>query len=384
MLRKITIRNINSIKTCEIDFEKGNYRFADDFLLGDVVNPIAIYGHNGSGKSSVLNAIMHFISLLVLPPESLSPFVVNNFLFADYQKTKDESKLKGSVSLLFDLGGCRYEYYLQTSRLDNRISEEYLKRGEEVYFESDGERRFYQGSPYEIESKAVSKMVPLLRVLGSSEIADPVIQTVFAYLRSFTHVNASYINRGAFVTSSLFNNANVFDLLTEKSDEVKKALEKYENFPVYSIVKDNRMLPNGLIQPQYNVILEDDGFKGKLPFQMISTGMQNQSLLLSLLFSMPKGGVLFIDEVDMAMHPSTLASFFDALKSRGIQAVLSLHNTNAMQYLRPDQIYFAKWSKGFSSLCRLSKIHPNIREINNIEKMYLSKIFDDSIEASSF
>ena len=53
--------------------------------------------------------------------------------------------------------------------------------------------------------------------------------------------------------------------------------------------------------------------------------------------------------------------------------------TNILQYLRPDQIYFAKWNKGYSKLLRLSNIYPNIREVNNIEKMYLASVFDDAI-----
>ena len=48
--------------------------------------------------------------------------------------------------------------------------------------------------------------------------------------------------------------------------------------------------------------------------------------------------------------------------------------------MRPDQVYFAKWAKGFSNYYRLSKIYPNIREINNIEKMYLSSTFDEEMK----
>lgn len=380
MLKRIVINNVNSIKTCEIDFIKGNYKFSEDNVLGSLVNPIAIYGHNGSGKSSLLNAVQHFISLMVLPTESLMPFTVNNFLFEQFRKVKEERYLQGDILLSFDLGDKSYEYYLETSRIDNRISKEYLKVDGEIYFENEGGKYRYQGKGYRPENHQISKMVPLIRILGSSEIVDPIVQTVFAYFRSFTHVNVSFINRGAFVTSSIFNNTNIFDLLTGKSDEVKEVLKEYDNFPVYSIVKDDKLLPNGFVQPQYNVVLEDDGFKGKLPFQMISTGMQNQSVLLSLVLSMPKNSVLFIDELDIALHPSALQSFIEVIKKRKVQVVVTLHNTNAMQYLRPDQIYFAKWSKGFSTYHRLSKIYPNIREVNNIEKMYLSTLFDGAME----
>ena len=112
---------------------------------------------------------------------------------------------------------------------------------------------------------------------------------------------------------------------------------------------------------------------------MISAGMKNQSLLLSIILSMPEHGVLFVDELEQALHPSAIKSFLKVVKEKNIQLVFSSHNTYILQLLRPDQVYFAKWDNGFSKYARLSKIYPNIREINNIEKMYLSSVFDEGI-----
>lgn len=379
MLKKIVIKNINSIKVCEIDFQKGNYKFAENNVLEDLVNPIVIYGYNGSGKSAVMNAMQQFISLMIMPVEALTPFVVNNFLYEEYISNKDESLIKGSIGLVFEINSKKYEYFLETSR-NNYISKEYLKADGELYFENKNGKYIYKGKDYSFDNKRPSKLVPFLRVLASSEITDPTIQIVHTYIKYFTHVNVSFLTRGGFVTSSLFNNTNTYDLLVSNSENVRKILQKYNTFPVYSIEKDNTLLPNGFIQSQYNLILEDNNFKKKLPYQMISTGMQNQSILLSLLLSMPKDSVLFIDEVDIALHPSTIKSFLDVIREKKMQVVLTLHNTYAMQFLRPDQIYFAKWSQGFSSYYRLSKIYPNIREVNNIEKMYLSTLFDGAID----
>lgn len=382
MLKKIVIKNINSIKVCEIDFQKGNYKFAENNVLEDLVNPIVIYGYNGSGKSAVMNAMQQFISLMIMPVEALTPFVVNNFLYEEYISNKDESLIKGSIGLIFGIDSKKYEYFLETSR-NNYISEEYLKADGELYFENKNGKYIYKGKDYNFDNKRPSKLVPFLRVLASSEITDPTIQIVHTYIKYFTHVNVSYLTRGGFITSSIFNSANTYDLLVSNSENVKKILKKYNTFPVYSIEKDNTLLPNGFIQSQYNLILEDNNFKKKLPYQMISTGMQNQSILLSLLLSMTRDSVFFIDGFDMGIHPKTIEAFLDVIRKRKIQVVLTLHNTYPMQFLRPDQIYFAKWSQGFSSYYRLSKIYPNIREINNIEKMYLSTLFDRAINCNA-
>lgn len=380
MVKKIIIKNINSIEKCEIDFSKGNYKFAEENVFEDVVNPIAIYGFNGSGKSSVLTAIGHFISLMYYPAEALLPFIVNDFLFQEYVNgnKKDKEKIKGSVCLFFDIDIYSFEYFLETSR-DNYISREYLKKNGELYFERENKNYTYKNNK-STSINEYSPLVPLLRILASSEIMDTTIQTVFAYISSFTFVNLPFINRGSFVTSKLFNNANINDLLVSKAEKVKELLKEYDNFPIYTITKSNKMAPNGLIAPQYNLVFDEKGFKRQIPLQMISVGMHNQSLLLSIIATVPENGIVFIDEVDLALHPSTIKSFLKVIRDRHIQVVLTLHNTYALQMLRPDQVYFAKWSKGFSNYYRLSKIYPNIREVNNIEKMYLSSIFDGAIE----
>lgn len=379
MLKKIVIKNINSIDKCEIDFSKGNYKFAEENLLGDVVNPIAIYGHNGSGKSSVLSAIGHFISLMYYPAEALAPFVVNDFLFQEYLEgnRQDKNKIKGSIFFEFDINDDHYGYFLETSR-DNFISNEYLDKNGERLFERRNKKYEYKGSESDI--KDYSPMVPLLRILASSEIMDTTIQSVFAYISSFTFVNLPFINKGGFVASKIFNNTDINDLLVRKSEEVKELLKEYDNFPIYTITKNNKMTPNGLLASQYSLVFDENGFKKQIPLQMISVGMHNQSLLLSIIAAIPQNGVVFIDEVDLALHPTTIKSFLKVIRDKRIQVVFTLHNTYALQMLRPDQVYFAKWSKGFSNYYRLSKVYPNIREVNNIEKMYLSSVFDGAID----
>ena len=108
--------------------------------------------------------------------------------------------------------------------------------------------------------------------------------------------------------------------------------------------------------------------------------MKNQSIMLSILLNMPQNGVLFIDELEQALHPTAIKSFINVIRSKDIQVFFSSHNTYILQLLRPDQIYFANWNEGGSNYSRLSKIYPNIREVNNIEKMYISSLFDEAIK----
>ena len=142
------------------------------------------------------------------------------------------------------------------------------------------------------------------------------------------------------------------------------------------VKKDPSVTTNGPLEGQYYVVFEEGNFEGKLPFAEISLGMKSQSLLLAFLLSLPSGAVFFIDGADLALSPNSIKGFLKAIRGRDVQAVMEMHNTFAMKELRPDQIYFASWSKGFSSYRRLSDVYQNIREVNDIEKMYLSSSFD--------
>ena len=379
MLKKIIIKNINSIDYCEIDFKKGSYKFNENNVIGDIVNPIALYGHNGSGKTSVLTAMSYLIRLMIEPVETLVPFIVNNFKFDKYknQRNKKIDLVTGSVNLSFDLDNVNYEYYIETTSL-RYISKEYLKERNEVIF--DRNDRMYKYNNEESQLNNIFSLVPVLRLIASNNINDVIIQKIYSYISSFTFVNLPYINRGAFVTSKMFLNMSYYDLLVKNSNEVKEILKGYNEFPIYSIEKKDNLNISADPGAQYVLKIEGENFNGELPFNMISAGMKNQSILLSILLSVPNNSVIFVDELEQALHPSAIKSFLEVVQMKKIQFVFSSHNTYILQMLRPDQIYFAKWEEGYSKYCRLSKIYPNIREINNVEKMYLSSVFDEAIK----
>lgn len=374
MLEKLYIKNISSIDECVIDFKKNSYRYREENLIGDIVNPVALYGHNGSGKTAVLRAVQILISLLIRPVDQLRPFVVNNILFEKYAKTKNESLIIGTISLWFKVNENSYEYTIKTSSRQ-LITYEKLECNKNVVFERDQRKYRYKEKESLISE---SFLVPTLRRLANIEINDSVIQDAYRYLSSFTIIELPNINSVyGFVTSKIFETTSKFDLLVEKSNEVKEILKQYKEFPIYDIVK-KESTNNLNINPelQYNIVLESNNKKISLPYTMISSGMQNQSLLLSILMTVPSNSVVFIDELEQALHPSAIKSFLNVIREKKIQLVFTSHNTYILQDLRPDQIYFAKWEDGFSTYDRLSDIYPNIREINNIEKMYLSGVFD--------
>ena len=78
MITSIEIKNINSIKDCRLNFEKAKYKYKEDMIFNtNFVNPIGIYGTNGSGKSSLLKAFYYLLILLNGDKDKLEPFYSN-------------------------------------------------------------------------------------------------------------------------------------------------------------------------------------------------------------------------------------------------------------------------------------------------------------------
>ena len=177
-----------------------------------------------------------------------------------------------------------------------------------------------------------------------------------------------------FVTSLQYQNVNAIDLMCEQSETVKSILKNFDEFPLYNIKKTENS-SNINRTPEYLLYLDETN-DSPLPLTYISEGMRSTSLLLSILTTIKPNTIVFIDELDMSLHPTAIKAFIKEVINRKIQLVFSIHNTNILQELRPDQVYLVKWFKGYSKYKKISDIYPNIRQINNIEKMYLANTFD--------
>lgn len=360
MLTGVKIHNMHSIKDAELKFDKGRYQFLNEYVLSDKVsNPIALYGRNGTGKSSFVKSIGDLVFLLVKGPTAPFPFVRN--LYCKNDKSS-------SIHLTFTIDEYEYEYGLTTDY--EYITEEELVLNGMLVFSRNKEKYSYDGKFKDVGSS----LFPVLRAIGAniSNQEDPIYKA-YNYLANIALIRS---NTNQNITSSL-KGATYIDNIVDKSDEVKKIVKSYGSFPVYDI--KSKIRDDG--QKQYFVHIEtDEPNDVELPIGYISDGMISQSNMLSILLTLPKNGVLIIDEIEFALHPLTIKNFINEVIKRNIQLIFTSHNTNVLSYLRPDNIIFANWKNGKSSYKRLHEIYENIREVNNIEKMYLSSTFDEDIE----
>lgn len=361
MITSIEIKNFKSIQESKFDFLRAKYQYLNEYVMNNTVsNPIALYGHNGSGKSSFVEALFFMVHLLTDDKDKLGPFIWN--------LSDEENKAKNSgIRINFKIDGNQFSYSLFTTY--RGISEEQLVLNEKVIFTRDFSSLEYGGKKTGL--KAV--YYPALRDLSNnSPLKEDIINKAYEYLSNIVYLNC---NNYEYSAKSL-KNQKIMDVIEEKSSDVKSILKGYNTFPLYSVVSEN----HGSQKDYFLSIDTERKHSFRIPYPLASTGMKNQSVVLSIILTMPKHGVLVIDEIESALHPTTIMNFLDLVIEKGIQLIFTSHNTFILSKLRPDNVFFSNWQNGYSKYCRLSEIYPNIREVNNIEKMYLSSTFDDDIE----
>ena len=366
MITSLEIKNINSIKECKLNFEKAKYKYKEDMIFNsNYVNPIGIYGANGSGKSSLISVFSYLLNLLNGDKDSLDPFypnllTVNNEIKTNINKNFDNifNKIYSSLKISFKLNNEKYEYFIKTNV--NRIVKETLKYKNSYIFNTE--------SMDEINNS----FYPTLRELYNNS-NNIHINNAYNFLSNIGVING----QGQKFSIKAMGKINAHDFLVENSKEVYNILKKYKEFPLYTLKKVKSDTGN----TNYYLSLNINNTNLDLPMNLMSDGMYNNSFFLSTILTLPKNSTLIIDEIESALHPLTIMDFINIAKEKNIQLIFSSHNTFILQKLRPDQVFFANWDQGFSKYKKLSDIYPNIREVNNIEKMYLSSLFDEDIKS---
>ncbi len=367
MLTYVKIKNINSIVEADFSFKKCKYQYKNDMVYNnDVVSPIALYGANGSGKSSFLTALLQFLSMLTDEPSQIRGFIPHFTSQDETNRIVFHTEGMSSIEIHFELDNQVYEYFLEVFLQEYIVRERLVKNDEEL-FSRDKDEYHYKNNTFSVESK----MFPILRTLDI-EKNDKEIHLCYEYLSNFGYIDAAKKT----IQLKIAKQKSYKDIIVEKSKEAKELMSKYREFPTYEV----QTATNDRGEKGYFARIKHNEGDLVLPWDLISSGMQNHSMLLSAALSLPENGVLIVDELEDALHPLTIMDFLDVVKKRNIQLFFSSHNTYILQSLRPDQIYFAHWDNGYSKYKRLSDIYPNIREVNNIEKMYLSNLFEEEIK----
>ncbi len=365
MLTNIMIKNVGSIKdNVELNFSRGRYNFKENMLFNNnnSINPIGIFGSNGSGKTILLRTIHTIANLMVEQTSDLRGFLPN---------LPNNSGLNSLVKLEFKIDNVEYTYEIETNI--SEIFYESLTVGDVILNRTNAE--YFVKNKGEIIKNGLieGKLYSAVRQIGIEEYSkeSPLyhIKQAYSFLSSIMYIDV----RGE-VYGKVVSQKSIEDIMVDKSELVNKIISEYKEFPTYTL-KMHKLTEN----QQPHLMFSLDG-KHYLPKELMSNGMKAHSTILSTILSMNKGGLLIIDELERSLHPFVAKQFIETLNEKfQVQVIFTSHNTNILQSLRPDQIFFSKWDKRnqTSTYMKLSDIYPNIREVNNIEKMYYGGLLDE-------
>lgn len=373
MLKSITLKDYTTFITeTTFDFCATNYKILEKTNVGNsrVLKGAFFAGENASGKTQTLNAIKLLLDLLF--ENSEQNFIVKKSLY-----TKGANF---TLKYVFDVDGNDVSYEIKFD--GNTIEYEKLMVNNEeklVRIKTSGNTNFV-----ERKVKDVNLELPLLKqeYYNTRFENDVILNKWFEFLKNSIYINCLRGYCKAY-NADIVSDINLFKY-AEKNDSTK--LNEFINkigygsevvFEKQSSNEDRSIIINS---NKLMISLKKKGTSVALPLQIESTGNQAfMNLILPIQYATENDCMLIVDEFSSGLHneleESLIRYFFD--NSKNSQIFFASHSTNLMDtyLLRPDQIYsFIFDSKKGTMIKRFSEENP--RESQNMEKMYLSGVFN--------
>lgn len=383
MLKRITINNYKTFTNPTIiDLSATNYKFLEETNLvkinGDkILKGVVFVGDNATGKTSILDAVCILMRLLFSESfpdcSQLKSFYSNKKTFSikyEFKFNYDDV----SYELEFDDDGICIE------KLDLNGVEKITRKTKEHIF-------IYAKKPF--VGLSISPRTAFLKwLLNHNQIGKN--NSVYDML--------SFVGKSIFVSCMAFDskicadadNASIpnsyKDFIDRNPEAINTFLESLSHHFTVKTMKrtgidnitnsdslDNKLVVMKRVGTNINIPLEQESSGNKVLIKLLPyfiTATENDCMLLIDEFS---SGLQNSIEEYLVRH-FFLDTTEKAVKS---QLILATHSTNLLDnaILRPDQEYNVQFNteKG-TYLTRFSDQNP--REAQNVEKMYLSGVFD--------
>ncbi|WP_424825574.1 AAA family ATPase [Rothia dentocariosa] len=374
----------------------------------DVVVPVAgIFGANASGKTTLLEAMMHLARAVAVPGMAL---------YLPY-KLGPVSEQPTKYSLDFVVDGVRYAYTVHalrwgigfeellsypkgTARLlfrreqESRDAEMILKLGSTlkgittVIRKRTKPTRLFLGVAYREEHAFLEKVARGIALEANIEV---ILHSDFVRDRNLAWVTrqvAENPHEWSSISQVLANAADLGIVRVEVDEEEldSKLLEDLKN-QLHDLMEDQEVeIPEELVtQIRRSLIFFHRGEDGKeysLSLREQSDGTKSWLALSGQVFDALKNGkVLIVDELDSGLHSvlvAELARMFgdSTLNKGGAQLIFNSHDTTLLgnaptRLLQPWQVWFTeKKNDGSSELYSLQDF--DTRAGNNEQKRYLA------------
>lgn len=373
MLTSITVEDYTTFITkTTFDFNATNYKILENTNVGSnrILKGALFLGENASGKTQILETIKLLLNLLLESSEQ--SYLQKKSLYTkgvkfnlNYKFNIEENEIDYEVG--FEANSIDYEKL----KMNNELKLERIKTNGKTYFG-------------EAKNKEVNSQVSLLRQEFYNTRCDnnETISKLFEFLKNSIYINCLH---GTYKT---YNKERESEQILSKYAEKNnpKKLNKFIDeigynseivFEKYAFNKDKTII---IDSEKPTISLKKKGTDISLPLNMESTGNKIfMNIILPIQYAVHNNCMIIIDEFSSGLHneleESLIKYFFN--NSKDSQLFFTSHSTNILDtyLLRPDQLYSFKFdSKKGTIIKRFSDENP--RESQNIEKMYLSGVFD--------
>lgn len=369
-----------------------------------VLNAMAFFGANSSGKSNVFKAVnrMRSVILQSVRLNAGEALRYDPFLLSD----KPARPTTFEIEFVDDTDRFKYGFSYTAERIEREwLIAKYPKRSLKTLFERGNEginideQNFAEGLPIQSENIQLNDnrlLISLSAQLGGV-VSKRVIEWFLTKLRfasglndrnymRFTrenlHANEEYKSGILQFISSM--DLGFSEVRTEQEDVNEMALPKGLPAELIASLREHPFISANSLHKKYN----DDGQEvGVVEFDIDEKESDGTKKLFNMagpiVDALRKGKTLFVDELDSQLHPlltRKIVNLFNCQDngSEGAQLIFTTHDTNLLskKQLRRDQVVFVEKDKK-----AMTRITPMIdikfdngtkpRTDSNYEKNYL-------------
>ncbi len=358
MISQFSFSNYKSFKKeTLLDFTAESIKDHEKSVIKDKIDGerflpvLAIYGPNGGGKSTVLEAL-RYLNMLLLRPYIMSQLqndtesdtIIKGFSEAEFKEKyhKFDPKCEDmpiNFDIMFRTKGKQYKY--QFSHLHNQIIEENLYRlilGEKdtnIIFERSVNECVLGEELEDIPVEKIKNTMPLLAHVAINYDIESVDE-VMSWLLGINFLDYDNPNRERRI------------ILPDAKKERTKLFELMQKMDINICDMREEKDADGKIMGIYVKHILENGMVYEIPYGEESSGTRKLfSCLSKIMDCLKKGTLLVADELDAKLHPKLLqyiiGLFTDAKSNRkGAQLLLTSHDITTMspEVFRRDEIWF--------------------------------------------
>ena len=309
-IEKVHIKNIKGIKDLELSFKK------DDKILDLIV----LAGINGSGKTTILEAIKDFFYNTNVNYSNLEKSNVNlDIFFEDFEKNKIEEAEKSSID--------NYEHKLQD------------------FFSALQSYNFYRKNSNDYYQNQIAKRfdIPPKIIYGPAENKFEEIQTYSTTLSiEYEFINTINSNVIRDIPSYIATRRNYLATI-EEDLTMKEITNKVVNEinDIFNILELDVKL-KGFSKDEKTMPIFENSAGEEFDINDLSSG-EKQLFLRTLSIKMlePKNSIILIDEPELSLHPKWQQRIVEVYKKIGEnnQIIVASHSPHILGSVSNENIF---------------------------------------------